>query len=297
MCGTIPRLRPLAPSIPALMHAQIRQPEPGNCPICGMTLEPVKAAAEVAPDPGLANMSRRFWIGLALSLPVLIPELGGHIPALGLHMLVPPRISTWIQFVLAAPVVLWAGLSFFERAWASVVHRSLNIFSLIALGTGAAYLHSLVATFAPGIFPAGFRMPDGTVPVYFEAAAVITVLVLLGQVLELRARAQTGGAIRALLNLAPKTAHRLTAAGTDEEVALELIQVGDRVRIRPGDGVPVDGEVLEGRAPWMNRWSAASRCRLPSSLATSLSAAPWMAPARWSCVPTKWGRTPYSRIS
>jgi Cu+-exporting ATPase len=173
--------------------------------------------------------------------------MGGHIPALGLHDLVPPRISTWIQFVLSTPVVLWAGWPFFERAWASVVHRSLNMFSLIALGTGAAYLYSLFATFAPGMFPAGFHGMGGTVAVYFEAAAVITVLVLLGQVLELRAREQTGGAIRALLKLAPKTAHRLKGSGEDEEVALELVQVGDRLRIRPGDGVPVDGELLEGK--------------------------------------------------
>jgi len=228
------------------MHPQIRQVGPGNCPICGMTLEPVTATAEVAPNRELADMTRRFWVGLVLTLPVLVLEMGGHIPALGLHDLVPPRISTWIQFVLSTPVVLWAGWPFFERAWASVVHRSLNMFSLIALGTGAAYLYSLFATFAPGMFPAGFRGMGGTVAVYFEAAAVITVLVLLGQVLELRAREQTGGAIRALLKLAPKTAHRLKAGGEDEEVALELVKVGDRLRLRPGDGVPVDGEVLEG---------------------------------------------------
>ncbi len=229
------------------MHPQIRQVGPGNCPICGMTLEPVKATAEVGESRELTDMTRRFWVGLVLTLPVLVLEMGGHIPALGLHDLVPPRISIWIQFVLSTPVVLWAGWPFFERAWASVGHRSLNMFSLIALGTGAAYLYSLFATFAPGMFPAGFHGMGGTVAVYFEAAAVITVLVLLGQVLELRARAQTGGAIRALLKLAPKTAHRLTAKGPDEEVALELVQVGDRLRVRPGDGVPVDGEVLEGR--------------------------------------------------
>ncbi|GAA4024423.1 copper-translocating P-type ATPase [Actimicrobium antarcticum] len=229
------------------MHPQIRESAPGNCPICGMTLEPVTMTAEVKPDHELAYMTRRFWIGLALALPVFILEMGGHIPALGMHDLVPPRISIWIQFVLATPVVLWAGFPFFQRAWASVVHRSLNMFSLIALGTGAAYLYSLFATFAPGIFPAGFRGMDDTVAVYFEAAAVITVLVLLGQVLELRAREQTGGAIRALLKLAPKSAYRLTADGADEEVALDQVQVGDRLRIRPGDGVPVDGEVLEGK--------------------------------------------------
>ena len=230
------------------MHPQIRQVGPGNCPICGMTLEPVKATADVGENRELVDMTRRFWVGLALTLPVFILEMGGHIPALGLHDLIPPRISNWIQFALSTPVVLWAGWPFFERAWASVVHRSLNMFSLIALGTGAAYLYSVFATFAPGMFPAGFREMGGTVAVYFEAAAVITVLVLLGQVLELRAREQTGGAIRALLKLAPKTARRLKSGGDDEEVALELVQVGDRLRIRPGDGVPVDGEVLEGKS-------------------------------------------------
>jgi P-type Cu+ transporter len=229
------------------MHPQIRQVGPGSCPICGMTLEPVKATTEVGENKELTDMTLRFWVGLVLTLPVLVLEMGGHIPALGLHDLVAPRISIWIQFVLSTPVVLWAGWPFFERAWASVVHRSLNMFSLIALGTGAAYLYSLFATFAADKFPAGFHGMGGTVAVYFEAAAVITVLVLLGQVLELRARQQTGGAIRALLNLAPKTARRLTAGGADEEVALELIQVGDRLRVRPGDGVPVDGEVLEGK--------------------------------------------------
>lgn len=230
------------------MHPQIRKVGPGNCPICGMTLEPVKATADVGENRELVDMTRRFWVGLALTLPVFILEMGGHIPALGLDDLVPPRISNWIQFALSTPVVLWAGWPFFERAWASVVHRSLNMFSLIALGTGAAYLYSLFATFAPGMFPAGFRELGGTVAVYFEAAAVITVLVLLGQVLELRAREQTGGAIRALLKLAPKTARRLNPGGDDEEVALELVQAGDRLRVRPGDGVPVDGEVLEGKS-------------------------------------------------
>ncbi|HVB81561.1 MAG TPA: copper-translocating P-type ATPase [Candidatus Binataceae bacterium] len=229
------------------MHPQIRRAGPGNCPICGMTLEPVTAPADVAPNPELADMTRRFWVGLVLAFPVFILEMGGHIPALGLPDLVPPRISTWIQFALSTPVVLWAGWPFFQRAWASVVHRSLNMFSLIALGTGTAYLYSLFATFAPGLFPAGFRGMGGTVSVYFEAAAVITVLVLLGQVLELRAREQTGGAIRALLKLAPKTARRLKDGGEDEEVALEVVQVGDRLRVRPGDGVPVDGDVLEGK--------------------------------------------------
>jgi Cu+-exporting ATPase len=230
------------------MHPQIHHKGPGNCPICGMTLEPEKATAVAGENHELTDMTRRFWVGLVLTLPVFVLEMGGHIPALGLHNLVPPGISTLIQFALSTPVVIWAGWPFFERAWASVVHRSLNMFSLIALGTGAAYLYSLFATFAPGWFPAGFHEMGGTVPVYFEAAAVITVLVLLGQVLELRAREQTGGAIRALLKLAPKTAYRLKDGSGDEQVALELVQVGDRLRVRPGDGVPVDGEVLEGNS-------------------------------------------------
>jgi Cu+-exporting ATPase len=213
-----------------------------------MTLEPVaaSASASVETNQALVDMTRRFWVAAALAAPVFALEMGGHIPALGLDRLVSPSVSSWVQFALSTPVVLWAGWPFFERAWASVVHRSLNMFSLIALGTGAAYVYSLVALFAPGLFPTGFRGMDGMVPVYFEAAAVITVLVLLGQVLELRAREQTGGAIRALLSLAPKMAHRLRDDGPDEEVALELVRVGDRLRVRPGDGVPVDGNVLQG---------------------------------------------------
>ena len=230
------------------MHPQILRDGPGNCPICGMALAPLAVTAEAGPNAELIDMSRRFWIGLMLALPVVALEMGAHIPALGLHDLVPPRFSTLLQFLLATPVVLWAGWPFFERAWASVVHRSLNMFSLIALGTGAAYLYSLFATFVPAIFPAGFRGMDGTVAVYFEPAAVITVLVLLGQVLELRAREQTGGAIRALLNLAPKTAWRVTQGGEDEEIPLEQVHVGDRLRVRPGDGVPVDGVALDGRS-------------------------------------------------
>jgi len=228
------------------MHPQIRRDAPGNCPICGMTLEPLVVAAEAGPNEELIDMTRRLWIGAVLALPVFTLEMGGHIPALGLHRLVPPIIATWIEFVLSTPVVLWAGWPFFERAWTSLVNRSLNMFSLIALGTGTAYLYSVVATIAPEIFPGGFRGMDGGVAVYFEAAAVITVLVLVGQVLELRAREQTGGAIRALLNLAPKTARRITAGGEDQEIPLATVQVGDRLRVRPGDGVPVDGVVLEG---------------------------------------------------
>ena len=249
-------LKPKAAAAPAKpgaiytcpMHPQIRQVGPGSCPICGMALEPVEVSAEAQPNHELADMSRRFWIGLVLTLPVLVLEMGSHIPGLGLHELVPPATSTWVQFALATPVVLWAGWPFFQRGWASVRSGNLNMFTLIALGTGAAYLYSLAATFAPGAFPAGFRMMGGTVPVYYEAAAVITVLVLLGQVLELRARDQTGGAIRALLNLAPKTARRLRDGGEDEEVPLGEVQVGDRLRVRPGDGVPVDGVILDGRS-------------------------------------------------
>ena len=228
------------------MHPEVRQQGPGNCPICGMALEPLQVTAEAAPNAELADMTRRFWVGLVLTLPILVLEMGAHIPGLDIHHLVPSRVSVWLQFLLGTPVVLWAGWPFFVRGWQSVVNRSLNMFSLIALGTGAAYLYSLVATFAPGVFPEGFRRMDDTVAVYFEAAAVITVLVLLGQVLELRAREQTGGAIRALLNMAPKTARRIRADGSDEEIPLAEVHAGDRLRVRPGESVPVDGEVLEG---------------------------------------------------
>jgi len=226
------------------MHPEVRQTEPGSCPVCGMALEPLVATAEEAPNLELIEMTRRLWIGAALSLPVVVLAMGGHIPSV--MALVSPRLSGWLQLGFATPVVLWAGLPFFQRGWASVVHRSLNMFSLIALGTGAAYFYSLVATLAPGLFPTTFRDADRAVAVYFEAAAVITVLVLIGQVLELQARAQTGGAIRALLNLAPKIAHRLTASGTDEAIALDQVRAGDRLRVRPGEAVPADGVVLEG---------------------------------------------------
>lgn len=228
------------------MHSQIRQQGPGSCPICGMALEPLTVTAEAPPNEELIDMSRRFWVGLVLALPVFVLEMGAHFPILHVDQLVPANVSIWIQFALATPVVLWCGWPFFERGWASLVSRNLNMFTLIALGAGTAYLYSLVATFAPGIFPPSFRTMDGTVAVYFEAAAVITVLVLLGQVLELRARDQTGGAIRALLKLAPKTARRLRDGADDEEIPVEQLRVGDRLRIRPGDAVPVDGIVLEG---------------------------------------------------
>src|SRR6202162_6015591 len=195
------------------MHPQIRRSEPGSCPICGMTLEPMSVTAEAGASAELIDMTRRFWVGVALAVPTFILEMGAHAPILGLHHYIPPRASVWIQFVLGTPVVLWAGWPFFERGWASVRHRSLNMFSLIALGVGAAYAESLAATFASGLFPPGLRQDGGMIAVYYEAAAVITVLVLLGQVLELRAREQTGGAIRALLDLTPKTARRRAHAG------------------------------------------------------------------------------------
>ncbi|NYZ14842.1 heavy metal translocating P-type ATPase [Azospirillum sp. RWY-5-1] len=230
------------------MHPEIRQEGPGNCPICGMALEPVGANVGEGPNPELVDMTRRFRVGTVFTVPLVLLELGAHLPGLGLHALIPPQVSLWLQFLLATPVVLWAGWPLLERGWRSFANRRLNMFSLIALGVGVAYLFSLVATFLPGIFPAGFRNAEGLVAVYYEAAAIITVLVLLGQVLELRAREQTGGAIRALLNLAPNTARRIRPDGEDEEVTLDVIHVGDRLRVRPGEGVPVDGEVLEGRS-------------------------------------------------
>jgi len=228
------------------MHPQIRQVGPGNCPICGMALEPEVVSAEPAQNPELVDMTRRFWVGLVLAIPVLALEMGGHIT--NLHMFLSQIWSNWLQFMLGTPVVLWAGWPFFVRAWQSLVSRNLNMFTLIAMGTAIAWLYSVVAIIAPGIFPPVFRGPDGAVAVYFEAATVITVLVLLGQVLELRARAQTSGAIRALLDLAPKMARRLNTDGSEEEVSLDLVVVGDRLRVRPGEKVPVDGEVVEGRS-------------------------------------------------
>jgi Cu+-exporting ATPase len=228
------------------MHPEIRQVGPGSCPICGMALEPVEAGAETGPNPELVDMTRRFWIGLVLTLPVLALEMGGHLT--NLHMLIGAHLSNWAQLLLATPVVLWAGWPFFVRGWASLETRNLNMFTLIAMGTGVAWVYSIFATAFPGLFPAAFRGMDGAVPVYFEAAAVITVLVLLGQVLELKAREQTTGAIRALLDLAPKRARRIRADGDDEEVALDAVVLGDRLRVRPGESVPVDGEVVEGRS-------------------------------------------------
>lgn len=228
------------------MHPQVRQLGPGNCPICGMTLEPEVVTADMGPSPELVDMRRRFWIGLVLTLPVLALEMGGHLT--NLHMLLGAQTSNWLQLILATPVVLWAGALFFDRAWQSLVTRHLNMFTLIAMGTGVAWVYSGVATVTPDLFPGTFRSSEGAVAIYFEAAAVITVLVLLGQVLELQAREQTGGAIRALLDLAPKTARRIRRDGTDEDVELEAVVVGDKLRVRPGEKVPVDGTLLEGRS-------------------------------------------------
>jgi Cu+-exporting ATPase len=227
------------------MHPQVRQMGPGNCPICGMALEPVLATAETGESPELRDMTKRFWIGTALTVPVFALEMGGHL--FNIHHLIAQQTSNWIQLLLGTPVVLWAGWPFFVRAAASVKHRSLNMFSLIALGTGAAWTYSMVGTIAPGLFPSELRLEDGAVQIYFEAAAVITVLVLLGQVLELRAREKTSGAIEALLGLAPKTAVKVTANGTDETVQVDVIQVGDLLRVRPGEKVPVDGELTDGK--------------------------------------------------
>ncbi|HKU80993.1 MAG TPA: heavy metal translocating P-type ATPase, partial [Candidatus Tumulicola sp.] len=227
------------------MHPEVRAAAGDGCPICGMALEPLAVSAEAPPNAELADTQRRFWIGLSFALPLVALAMGSH--ALGaLHRALPPAIENWIEFVLATPVVVWAGWPFFERGWASLQSRSPNMFTLIALGTGAAYLYSAVATVAPRLFPAAFRSMDGAVAVYFEAAGTIVVLVLLGQLIELRARERTGDAIRALLRLAPKTARRLAETGVDEEVALDLVRPGDRLRVRPGESVPVDGVVLEG---------------------------------------------------
>ncbi len=228
------------------MHPEVRLSAPGTCPICGMTLEPVRPARETGQSPELRNMTLRFWVGAALAAPVLLLDTAAEIPGLAAHRWISPVLSMWIQFALGTPVVTWSGWPLLQRGLDSVRRRSLNMFSLIALGVCAAYLYSLVAMFAPDLFPQGLRTESGLIPVYFEAAAVITVLVLLGQVLELRAREATGGAIRALLNLAPKIARRIHEGGTDEEVPLDAVQVGDRLRVRPGEAIPVDGVVLEG---------------------------------------------------
>ncbi|WP_167533150.1 heavy metal translocating P-type ATPase [Bradyrhizobium cajani] len=241
-----------APEMPAgtiytcPMHPEIRQVGPGSCPICGMALEPEVASLETGPNPELADMTRRFWIGGALALPAVVLEMGGHLA--GPHNWIDQTLSNWIQLVFATPVVLWAGWPFFVRGWQSLLTRNLNMFTLIAMGTGVAWVYSIIGTVAPQIFPDTFRGHEGAVAVYFEAAAVITVLVLLGQVLELRARDATSGAIKALLQLAPKTARRVDADGGEHEVEIDTLHAGDRLRVRPGEKVPVDGTILEGRS-------------------------------------------------
>ena len=239
-----------APAIPGAiytcpMHPEIRQEGPGSCPICGMALEPETVTAEASPNHELTDFTRRLKVGVVLALPVFALEMGGHLT--NLHMLIPGQMSNWIQFALATPVVLWCGWPFLERGWTSLRTRRLNMFTLIAMGVGVAWLYSVVAVLAPGLFPPTFLKADGSAPVYFEAAAVITVLVLVGQILELRAREQTSGAIRALLDLTPKTARRVRPDGVDEDVSLDRITVGDSLRVRPGEKIPVDGEILDGR--------------------------------------------------
>jgi Cu+-exporting ATPase len=227
------------------MHPEVRQETPGACPKCGMALEPEIFTGTEETNPELIDMSRRFWIGLVLTLPVLALEMGGHV--FNLHQYISASVSSYIQMILATPVVLWAGWPFFQRGWYSLRTRHLNMFTLIAMGTGVAWIYSMVAALLPEIFPKSFQQTDGTVSIYFEAAAVIVILVLLGQVLELRAREKTGGAIRALLDLSPKTARRVTG-GTEEDVPLESIIGGDQLRVRPGEKVPVDGIIIDGKS-------------------------------------------------
>ena len=230
------------------MHPQIRQRGPGSCPICGMALEPLRATAETHESGELRDMTRRFWLSVVFVVPLVVVEMSAFWPAYPPGSWLRPRASIWIQLLLASPVVLWGGWPFFVRAWTSFVSRSLNMFTLIGLGMATAYVYSLVAMFLPGAFPQSMRGASGVIAVYYEAAAVITTLVLLGQVLELRARERTGGAIRALLKLAPKLARRLRADEGEEEIALDQVHIGDRLRVRPGESLPVDGIVLEGRS-------------------------------------------------
>jgi len=250
-CGMA--LEPAAPAAPEVkteyvcpMHPEIVRPEPGSCPICGMALEPRTVTLEEEANPELVDMTRRFWIGVALSAPIVFLAMSEFIPGQPIQRSISPRLLNWIQLVLATPVVLWGGYPFFQRGWVSVVNRSLNMFTLIAIGVGTAYVYSVAATLFPHLFPESFRGHGGEVGVYFDAAAVITTLVLLGQVLELRARSKTNRAIRALLGLAPKTARLLRDDGTELDIPLERVKPGDRLRVRPGEKVPVDGVVLEG---------------------------------------------------
>jgi P-type Cu+ transporter len=248
----IPNPEPRIPTVTTKwtcpMHPEIVRDGPGSCPICGMALEPLVITAEEPENEELGEMTRRFWTSVAVTIPTLAIGMGDLIPGRPLERVLSPATAPWAQLVLATPVVLWGGWPFFVRGWQSVVNRSLNMFTLIALGVGVAYVYSVVATLAPGLFPQSFRNESGTVGVYFEAAAAIVTLVLLGQVMELRARSHTGAAIRALLGLAPKTARRLREDGREEDVPLEHVHAGDRLRVRPGEKVPVDGVVLEGKS-------------------------------------------------
>ena len=230
------------------MHPQIVRDQSGSCPICGMALEPRTVTLEEGPNPELVDMSRRFWVGLVFGLPVFLLAMGDMLPGQPLHHLLSMTAMNWVQLALSTPVVFWCGWPFFVRAWSSVVHRSPNMFSLIALGVGAAYLYSLIATLAPQLFPVGFRTGSGAVMPYFDTAVVVTVLILLGQVVELKARSQTSGAIKRLLGLAPKTARRVKSDGTEEDAPLDQVRVGDLLRVRPGEKVPADGVVTEGRS-------------------------------------------------
>jgi Cu+-exporting ATPase len=228
------------------MHPEIVRPEPGFCPICGMALEPRTVTLEDEVNPELVDMTRRFWVGVVLSAPIALLAMSDMIPGQPLQRIVSPQLLNWLQLLLATPVVLWGGWPFFQRGWASIVNRSLNMFTLIAIGVGTAYVYSVVATLFPHLFPQSFRGHNGEVGVYFDAAAVITTLVLLGQVLELRARSKTSRAIKALLGLAPKTARLIRDDGAEVDVPLERVKPGDRLRVRPGEKIPVDGIVLEG---------------------------------------------------
>ena len=250
-CGMA--LEPAAPSAPSVkteyvcpMHPEIVRPEPGFCPICGMALEPRTVNLEEEANPELVDMTRRFWIGVVLSAPIAFLAMSDMIPGQPVQRIVSPQLLNWLQLVLATPVVLWGGWPFFQRGWASIINRSLNMFTLIAIGVGTAYVYSVVATLFPHLFPQSFRGHNGEVGVYFDAAAVITTLVLLGQVLELRARSKTSRAIKALLGLAPKTARLIRDDGTEVDVPFERVKPGDRLRVRPGEKIPVDGIVLEG---------------------------------------------------
>ncbi len=252
-CGMA--LEPAAPQAPGRqtrwtcpMHPEVVRDEPGECPICGMALEPMEVTAEEDDNPELRDMSRRFWVSVALTVPVVILAMGGLIPGLDLEVVAPHGVRVWLELALATPVVLWSGWPFFVRGWRSVVSRNLNMFTLIGLGVGVAYAYSVVATLFPEIFPASFRDQAGQVGVYFEAASVIVTLVLLGQVMELRARSSTNAAIKSLLGLAPNTARRINEDGAEEDVPLEQVQIGDRLRVRPGEKVPVDGRVVEGNS-------------------------------------------------